>query len=104
MRNIQTESCQFVSFRTSPGCCSKRPWVNLGRRGTALEDAQGDITGTLKWVVANLGRMPAVQHVHTRRLERLETRPEKIETRLENKLGSTTSKASSTPCRMPSPR
>ena len=40
----------------------------------ALERAQGETTETLRWVVAKLDRMQAVQDEHTLRLERLETK------------------------------
>jgi chromosome segregation ATPase len=56
---------------------------DLDRRSSALEQAHGDTTETLRWVVAKLGRIQAVQDEHTLRLERLETRLEKVETRLE---------------------
>ncbi|MDZ4789666.1 MAG: hypothetical protein SGJ17_00405 [Hyphomicrobiales bacterium] len=45
----------------------------LERRVTALEVAQNDTTQTMRWVVARLGRMSAVQDEHTLRLERIET-------------------------------
>jgi hypothetical protein len=64
---------------------------DLDRRVTALEKAQGDTTDTLKWVVAKLGRMQAVQDEHTQRLDRIETRLGNVETRLgsvETRLGS----------------
>ena len=47
---------------------------DLDRRTTALEHAQNDTTQTMRWVVAKLGRMQAVQDEHTLRLERLETK------------------------------
>jgi chromosome segregation ATPase len=56
---------------------------DLDRRVTALEAAQGDTTQTLRWVVAKLGRIQAVQDEHTLRLERVETQLERVETRLE---------------------
>lgn len=46
--------------------------LDLTRRVDALETAQNDTTQTLRWVVAKLGRMSAVQEEHTLRLERLE--------------------------------
>ena len=46
---------------------------DLDRRATALEAAQSDTTQTLRWVVAKLGRIQAVQDEHTLRLERLES-------------------------------
>lgn len=46
---------------------------DLERRLTALEVAQNDTTQTMRWVVARLGRMSAVQDEHTLRLERIET-------------------------------
>jgi chromosome segregation ATPase len=56
---------------------------DLDQRVTALEQAQGDTTQTLRWVVAKLGRIQAVQDEHTLRLERVEDRLEKVEGRLE---------------------
>jgi chromosome segregation ATPase len=56
---------------------------DLDRRVSALERAQGDTTETLRWVVAKLGRIQAVQDEHTLRLERVEGRLEKVEGRLE---------------------
>ena len=47
---------------------------NLDRRVTALEAAQGDTTQTLRWVVAKLGRIQAVQDEHTLRLDSLEVK------------------------------
>lgn len=44
----------------------------LERRVTALEAAQNDTTQTLRWVVAKLGQMSAVQEQHSLRLERIE--------------------------------
>ncbi len=44
----------------------------LERRVQALEADQNDTTQTLRWVVARLGKMPAVQDEHTLRLERIE--------------------------------
>ena len=56
---------------------------DLDRRTTALERAQGETTQTLRWVVAKLGRMQAVQDEHTLRLERIETRLDGIERKLD---------------------
>jgi hypothetical protein len=47
---------------------------DLDRRVTALEVAQNDTTQTLRWVVAKLGRIQAVQDEHTLRLERIEAK------------------------------
>ena len=47
---------------------------DLDRRVTAPEAAQGDTTQTLRWVVAKLARMQAVQDEHTLRLDRLEVK------------------------------
>jgi peptidoglycan hydrolase CwlO-like protein len=55
----------------------------LDRRTTALEKAQADTTDTLKWVVAKLGGIQAVQDEHTLRLERLETRLDKVEAKVD---------------------
>jgi hypothetical protein len=57
---------------------------DLDRRATALEAAQGDTTQTLRWVVAKLGRMQAVQDEHTLRLERVEAKVDGLDTRLGN--------------------
>jgi hypothetical protein len=46
--------------------------VELERRVAALEAAQYDTTETLRWVVAKLGRVSAVQDEHGLRLERIE--------------------------------
>ena len=56
---------------------------DLDQRVTALEQAQGDTTQTLRWVVAKLGRIQAVQDEHTLRLERVEGRLERVEGRLD---------------------
>jgi chromosome segregation ATPase len=53
--------------------------IDLERRVTALEAAQTDTTQTLRWVVARLGRMSAVQDEHTLRLERIEGDVKRIE-------------------------
>jgi hypothetical protein len=55
---------------------------DLDRRATALEAAQGGSTQTLRWTVAKLGRIQAVQDEHTLRLERLETKVDGLDTRL----------------------
>lgn len=47
--------------------------AELERRVTALEAYQRDTTETLRWVVAKLGRISAVQEEHGLRLERIET-------------------------------
>jgi hypothetical protein len=44
----------------------------LERRVSALEAAQNDTTQTMRWAVAKLGRIAAVQDEHTLRLERIE--------------------------------
>jgi hypothetical protein len=46
--------------------------IDLERRVGALEVAQNDTTQTLRWVVAKLGTMSAVQEEHTLRLEKIE--------------------------------
>jgi hypothetical protein len=46
--------------------------LDLTRRVEALEAAQHDTTQTLRWVVAKLGRMSAVQEEHGLQLERLQ--------------------------------
>jgi chromosome segregation ATPase len=56
---------------------------DLDRRVSALERAQGDTTESLRWVVAKLGRIQAIQDEHTLRLDRVEGRLEKVEGRLE---------------------
>ena len=47
---------------------------DLDRGVTALEAAQGDTTQTLRWVVAKLARVQAVQDEHTLRLDSLEAK------------------------------
>ena len=44
----------------------------LEPRVAALETAQNETTQTLRWVVAQFGRVTAVQDEHTLRFERLE--------------------------------
>lgn len=56
--------------------------IDLERRVNALEAAQNDTTQTLRWVVARLGRMSAVQDEHTLRLERIEGDVKRIESDL----------------------
>jgi hypothetical protein len=51
-----------------------RTLEDLDRRVTALEAAQGDTTQTLRWVVAKLGCIQAVQDEHTLRLDSLEAK------------------------------
>jgi hypothetical protein len=46
---------------------------DVDRRSTSLEKAQGETAESLRWTVAKLGRIQAVQDEHTLRLERLET-------------------------------
>jgi ABC-type transporter Mla subunit MlaD len=48
--------------------------LTIEERVTALETAQNDTTQTLRWAVAKLGQIAAVQDQHTLRLERLETK------------------------------
>ena len=57
---------------------------DLDRRVSALEKAQEDTTETLKWVVARLGRIQAVQDEHTLRLERLEHKVDGLDGHLRN--------------------
>jgi hypothetical protein len=57
---------------------------DLDRRAIALEHTQNDTTQTMRWVVAKLGRMQAVQDEHTLRLERLETKVDRLDVRLGN--------------------
>ena len=57
--------------------------ADLERRVTALERAQNDTTDTLRWVVAKLDRISAVQEEHTLRLERIELRLDRIDARLD---------------------
>ena len=54
----------------------------LDGRATMLERAQGETTETLRWVVTKLARLQAVQDEHTLRLERLETKVDKLDDRL----------------------
>jgi hypothetical protein len=56
---------------------------DLDQRVIALERSQGDTTQTLRWVVAKLGRIQAVQDEHTLRLERIEGGVENVEAHLE---------------------
>jgi hypothetical protein len=63
---------------------------DLDRRVTALERAQGETVDSLRWAVAKLGRVQAVQDEHTLRLERVETtlgehtvRLERLETKVD---------------------
>ena len=53
-------------------------------RVTALETAQNEAVQTLRWVVAKLGRVAAVQDEHTLRFERVEARLGNVEFRLGN--------------------
>ncbi len=46
---------------------------DVDRRTTSLENAQGENAESLRWTVAKLGRIQAVQDEHTLRLERLDT-------------------------------
>jgi chromosome segregation ATPase len=57
---------------------------DLGRRTASLELAQNGTTQTLRWVVAKLGRIQAVQDEHTLRLERVESKVDGLETRIGN--------------------
>src|SRR5262245_40283267 len=78
---------------------------DLDRRVTALDRAQGETTESLRWAVAKLGRIQAVQDEHTLRLERIETkideqtlRLERLETkvdRMDARLGSVESRLGS---------
>ena len=54
----------------------------LERRVTALERAQNDTTDTLRWVVAKLDRISAVQEEHTLRLDRIDSRLDGIDGQL----------------------
>lgn len=56
---------------------------DLDRRNKALEKAQGDTTETLRWAVAKLGQISAVQDQHTLRLDRIEGKLDKIDATLE---------------------
>ena len=56
---------------------------DLDRRVSALEAAQNDTTETLRWVVAKLGRVSAVQDEHTLRLERLDTKFDRLESKVD---------------------
>jgi predicted nucleic acid-binding Zn-ribbon protein len=56
---------------------------DLDRRTSELEHAQGETTETLKWVVAKLGRIQAVQDEHTLRLERLESKVDGLESKVD---------------------
>jgi hypothetical protein len=52
------------------------------RRLAVLEQAHGETTQTLRWVVTKLARMQAAQDEHTLRLERLETKVDRLDGRL----------------------
>lgn len=54
--------------------------VELEHSVTALETAQNETTQTLRWTVAKIGRIAAVQDEHTLRLERIETDVAKLQT------------------------
>ena len=56
----------------------------LDRRLSALERTQNDTTESLRWVVAKLGRLAAVQDEHTLRFERLETKVDHLETKVDH--------------------
>ena len=56
---------------------------DLDRRTTALERAQGETTETLRWVVTKLARVQAVQDEHTLRLERLESKVDTMESKVD---------------------
>jgi chromosome segregation ATPase len=60
-----------------------RSLEDLDRRTSRLEQAQAETTDTLRWVVAKLGRIQAVQDEHTLRLERLETKMDGLEARFD---------------------
>jgi hypothetical protein len=59
---------------------------DLERRVKALERAHGDTTETLRWTVAKLGQMSAVQDQHTLRLDRIEGKLDRIEHKLDGLL------------------
>src|SRR5262245_10598079 len=78
---------QYALSGEYSGCYSRAMALtleDLDRRAGALERAQGDTTETLRWVVAKLGRIQAVQDEHTLRLERLETKVDAMDSRLGN--------------------
>jgi chromosome segregation ATPase len=56
---------------------------DFGQRASALEQAQGETTETLRWAVTKLARVQAVQDEHTVRLERLESKMDEHTVRLE---------------------
>lgn len=56
---------------------------DLDMRTTALERAQGETTETLRWVVTKLARVQAVQDEHTLRLERLESKVDTMESKVD---------------------
>jgi chromosome segregation ATPase len=60
-----------------------QPREDLDQRVAVVERAQGETTQTLRWVVAKLGRIEAVQDEHTLRLERLETKVDGLDARLD---------------------
>ena len=54
----------------------------LDQRMTAVEHAQVETTETLRWLVTKVARVQAVQDEHTLRLERLETKVDRLDDRL----------------------
>jgi hypothetical protein len=65
----------------SHGQDGARTVEDLDRRATALEQAQGETTQTLRWMVSKMVHLQAVQDEHTLRLERVETKVDKLDTR-----------------------
>jgi septal ring factor EnvC (AmiA/AmiB activator) len=57
--------------------------LELTRRADALEVAQNETTQTMRWVVAKLGRVSAVQDEHTLRLDGIDSRLDRVESRLD---------------------
>lgn len=77
------KSALFAAFGLCYGRVMAVSLEDLDRRATALERAQGETTESLRWVVAKLGRIQAVQDEHTLRLERLETKVDGLEAKVD---------------------
>jgi hypothetical protein len=56
---------------------------DLERRATVLERAQSANATTLRWVTGTLGQIQAVQDEHTQRLDRIESRFDGIESKVD---------------------
>jgi hypothetical protein len=79
VRATQAKIASHGAFQGS----SMTELIELTRRVDALEVAQNDTTQTLRWVVAKLGRIAAIQEEHTLRLDRIDARLDGFESRLD---------------------